>query len=66
LVSDERLDETISQLVDPVLRTRPFAEIEGRRLVAEWLEVHGQTHGLNRLLAEQQTPRALRSELNPS
>jgi hypothetical protein len=66
LVSDERLDETISQLVDPVLRTRPFAEIEGRRLVAEWLEVHGQTHGLNRLLAEQETPRALRSELNPS
>lgn len=65
LVSDERLDETISRLRDPVLRTQPFAHIEGRRLVSEWLEVHGQTRGFNRLLAEQQTPHALRSEFNP-
>ncbi|MEO8639101.1 MAG: hypothetical protein ABI458_04195 [Chloroflexota bacterium] len=65
LVSDERLEETISRLRDPVLRTQPFAHIEGRRLVSEWLEVHGQTHGFSRLLAEQQTPHALRSELNP-
>jgi hypothetical protein len=66
LVGDERLDEAISQLQDPLLRTRPFAQIEGRRLVSEWLEVHGQTHGFSRLLAEQQTPQALRSELNPA
>ena len=66
LVGDESLDEVISQLQDPLLRTGPFARIEGRRLVSEWLEVHGQTHGLGRLLAEQQTPHALRSELNPA
>jgi hypothetical protein len=66
LVSDERLDETISQLRDPVLRTQPFAHIEGRRLVSEWLEVQGQTHGFSRLLGEQQTPQALRSELQPA
>lgn len=66
LVSDESLDEVIAQLQDPLLRTAPFAQVEGRRLVSEWLEVHGQTHGFSRLLAEQQTPRALRSELNPA
>ena len=66
LVGDERLDETISQLSDPVLCTQPFAQIEGRRLVSEWLEVHGQTHGFGRLLGEQQTPHALRSELQPA
>jgi len=58
-----RLDEVISQLQDPLLRTGPFAQIEGRRLVSEWLEVHGQSQGFSRLLAEQQTPVALRSEL---
>jgi hypothetical protein len=64
LVSDESLDEVISRLQDPLLRTGPFAQIEGRRLVTEWLEVHGQSHGFSRLLAEQQTPGALRAELN--
>ena len=63
LVGDESLDEVISQLQDPLLRTGPFAQIEGRRLVSEWLEVHGQSQGFSRLLAEQQTPGALRSEL---
>jgi hypothetical protein len=63
LLSDEQLDRTISQLNDPVLRTQPFTTIEGPRLSSEWLEMHGQTHGLSRLLAEQQTPHALRSEL---
>lgn len=66
LVSDSSLDETISDLIDPVLSTQPFTKIEGRRLVSEWLEVHGQTQGFGRLLAEQQTPQALRSELQPA
>lgn len=66
LVSDDLLDDTISQLTDPVLRTQPFTQIQGPRLVSEWLEVHGQTHGFSRLLAEQQTPHGLRSELQPT
>jgi hypothetical protein len=65
LVSEESLDETISNLSDAVLSSQPFTHIEGRRLVSEWLEVHGQTQGFGRLLAEQQTPHALRSELQP-
>ena len=63
LVSEERLDETIANLTDAVLSTQHFTYIEGRRLVSEWLEGHGQTQGFGRLLAEQQTPHALRSEL---
>ncbi|MGZ6299856.1 MAG: hypothetical protein ACXWMN_05125 [Candidatus Limnocylindria bacterium] len=63
LVSDDRLDATISRLTDPVQRAEPFARIEGGRLVAEWLEVHGQTRGFARLLAEQFTPGELRSGL---
>jgi hypothetical protein len=66
LVSDESLDEVVAQLQDPLLRTAPFAQVEGRRLVTEWLEVHGQSHGFSRLLAEQATPGALRSELSPA
>lgn len=66
LVSEERLVETIANLTDAVLSTQHFTYIEGRRLVSEWLEVHGQTQGFGRLLAEQQTPHALRSELQPA
>jgi hypothetical protein len=66
LVGDDRLDEAISRLADPILGTEPFTHIEGRRLVSEWLEVHGQTHGFARLMAEQQTPGLLRSELRTS
>ena len=66
LVGDESLDEVISQLQDPLLRAQPFARTEGRRLISEWLEVHGQSQGFSRLLAEQQTPGALRSELTPA
>jgi hypothetical protein len=65
LLADDRLDETMSRLADPVLRAEPFARIEGRRLVSEWLEEHGQTQGFGRLLAEQLTPGELRSELRP-
>jgi hypothetical protein len=63
LLADERLGETMSRLADPILRAEPFARIEGRRLVSEWLEEHGQNHGFARLLAEQLTPGVLRSEL---
>ena len=66
LVGDESLDEVIWRLQDPLLRTQPLAQVEGRRLVSEWLEVHGQSHGFSRLLSEQQTPHALRSEPNPA
>jgi hypothetical protein len=66
LVGDDRLDEAISRLADPILGTEPFTHTEGRRLVSEWLEVHGQTHGFARLMAEQQTPGLLRSELRTS
>jgi hypothetical protein len=63
LVGDDRLEATISVLTDPVWRTYPFTSIEGRRLVSEWLEVQGQTHGFNRLLGEQLTPAQLRADL---
>lgn len=66
LVSDDRLDGTLTRLTDVASRTEPFAHIEGRRLVSEWLELHGQTHGYSRLLSEQLTPGALRSELPPA
>ena len=66
LVAEERLDDATSRLADPILRVEPFARIEGRRLVSEWLEEHGQTPGFGRLLAEQLTPGGLRSELRPA
>lgn len=63
LVPDDRLEATVTSLSDPTWRTYPFTYIEGRRLVSEWLEVQGQTHGFARLLAEQLSPHQLRSEL---
>lgn len=63
LVGEERLDATIALLTDETRRTEPFLHVEGRRLVSEWLEMLGQTHGYARLLAEQLTPGTLRSEL---
>ena len=63
VVPDEQLDATVESLADALPSTEPFAAIEGRRLVSDWLETHGQTHGFGRLLAEQMTPRTLRSEL---
>ena len=63
VVPDEQLDATVASLADALPSTTPFADIEGRRLVSDWLERHGQTHGFGRLLAEQMTPRTLRSEL---
>jgi hypothetical protein len=66
VVTEERLDATLALLADPLQRTEPFVHIEGRRLVSDWLETHGQTHGFARLLAEQMTPSTLRSELASS
>jgi hypothetical protein len=66
VIPDEQLDATVASLGDALASTEPFASIEGRRLVSEWLETHGQTHGFGRLLAEQMTPRLLRSELASS
>jgi hypothetical protein len=63
VVPDQQLDATVTRLADPLRRTEPFAHIEGRRLISDWLETHGQTHGFGRLMAEQMTPRTLRSEL---
>ena len=63
MIPDEQLDPTVASLADPLASTEPFAGIEGRRLVSDWLETHGQTHGFGRLLAEQMTPRTLRSEM---
>jgi hypothetical protein len=63
LVGEERLDATIGHLTDDARRTEPFLHIEGRRLISEWLELRGQTHGYARLLAEQLTPGSLRSDL---
>ena len=63
VVPDEQLDATLASLANALPSAEPFAGIEGRRLVSDWLETHGQTHGFGRLLAEQMTPRTLRSEM---
>jgi len=63
LLADAQLEATFSLISDPIWGRYFFTYIEGRLLVGEWLEAHGQTHGFGRLLAEQQTPGALRSEL---
>ena len=46
--------------------TRAFRHLAGPRVMAEWLEIQGQTHGLARLLSEQLTPGRLRSEVEAS
>jgi len=63
LVGDDVLDATTSLLTHPAWRTHAFAVIEGRRLVSEWLEVEGQTHGFSRLLGEQLSPEQLRADI---
>jgi hypothetical protein len=63
LLADAQLEATFSLISDPTWGRYFFTYIEGRRLVGEWLEAHGQIHGFGRLLAEQQTPGSLRSEL---
>ncbi len=65
LMADAQLEATFSLVSDPTWGSYFFTYIEGRRLVGEWLEAHGQIHGYGRLLAEQQTPASMRSELAP-
>jgi hypothetical protein len=66
LLADAQLEATFSLISDPTWGRYFFTYIEGRRLVGEWLVQLGQTRGYGRLLAEQLTPRALRSELQPA
>jgi hypothetical protein len=63
LVDDARRDSVLARLADPLWAAHTLAQSEGRRLVGEWLETQGQTHGYGRLLAEQLTPRTLRAEI---
>jgi hypothetical protein len=63
LIGDDQLNAAISDLTDVTNRTEPVMRVEGLRLVSDWLELQGQTHGFNRLLAEQLTPRALLADL---
>lgn len=57
------VDHAIRSLQDPIGRTYPFTYTEGARIIRAWLEVHGQTTGFARLLAEQQTPSRLVAEV---
>ncbi|MDH4333759.1 MAG: hypothetical protein OEW24_00600 [Chloroflexota bacterium] len=63
LIEDARLVAALARLADPLWAAHSFAHIDGRRLVGEWLETHGQTHGYGRLMAEQLTPALLREEV---
>jgi hypothetical protein len=60
---DDALDAAMSFLAHPTWRTRAFTMIEGRRLVSEWLEIQGQSHGFSRVLGEQLSPGQLRAEI---
>ena len=63
LIEGARLDATLARLADPLWAAYAFTHTEGRRLVGEWLESQGQTHGYGRLMGEQLTPGLLRGEL---
>ena len=62
LLDSAALDVEMRRLAHPLSRADPVTRFAGARLVREWLQVQGQTHGLSRLLAEQLTPGRLRSE----
>ena len=62
LLGNERLDEEMGRLATPRGGARAFRSLVGPRVVAEWLEVQGQTHGLARLLSEQLSPGQMRAE----
>lgn len=63
LVDDGGVDAALARLADPLWAVHAFATAEGRRLVGEWLEMQGQTHGYGRLMSEQLTPGLLQGEL---
>ncbi len=63
LMGEQQLETQMRQLATARDGTRAFKHLAGPRVIAEWLEIQGQTHGLARLLAEQLTPRQLRAEI---
>lgn len=63
LVDDRELDAEMEQLGTQRGSARAFRSLAGPRVVAEWLEMQGQTHGLARLLSEQLSPGQLRAEI---
>ncbi|MDP9467818.1 MAG: hypothetical protein M3P32_03650, partial [Chloroflexota bacterium] len=50
------VDQALREISTLPGRIAAFGHMAGPRVIAEWLEVQGQTHGLTRLLAEQLTP----------
>ena len=63
LYPDERTERTMKMIADPRHASFELTYMAGARLIGEWLEVQGQTHGFARLLAEQLTPDLLRREI---
>jgi hypothetical protein len=63
LQSPARVDHELRTLRDPLWSTSPFTYRIGPTLLAEWLEVKGQTVGFARLLTEPLSPRQVRAEL---
>ena len=63
LMGDHQLETEMRDLRTLRGATRAFRHLAGPRIVAEWLEVQGQTQGLARLLSEQLTPGQLRAEI---
>ena len=62
-LGEEQLDGEMRELATPRSSTRFFRHLAGPRIVAEWLEGKGPTHGLSRLLGEQLTPSQLRADM---
>jgi len=56
LVAPSALDTQLRSLRGPLRAITPLAAAAGARIVREWLEVHGTTRGLGRLLSEPLTP----------
>lgn len=63
LIGEDQLDVEMRQLATPRTSTGSLGCLAGPRVVAEWLEGKGPTHGLSRLLGEQLTPSQLRAEM---
>lgn len=63
LMDEHELERQTGHLATLRGSTRAFRHLAGPRVIAEWLEVQGQTHGLGRLLSEQLTPGQLRAEI---
>ena len=63
LRTDARVEHDMRGLHDPLWAAYAFTYAAGRRLIAPWLEVQGQSAGFARLLGEQLSPGQLRSEI---